>query len=356
MGRPQKNGLDRFCLPVNFFGQDVVRALCSEFGLKGEITLVKLLCGIYRQGYYLKWNTTVRIRLLGELPGVNAELLTQIVQRLVRWNYFDSSLYHQHKILTNHDVQFQYFSLIRRRKLPKKLPYLLVIVGNNGVSVCNNSIYADNYRLSADNNGVIVGNNFTNENASQENSRIIADINEVSADINGIIVGNNGVSVCNNSISADNNHPTGVLFPSPPITPSTYKEKKIPPKGGIKKKKDGERKALQVKEKSCAKKEKEFVEPTLQQVQEYCSRKGIGVNPKRFLSYYKSVGWVTGNGIPITDWQAKLDEWTINEETRQKNNYGKKKDSSSIARGAVTAGDNGLPSAQGDTRWGGSDI
>ncbi len=312
MGRPQKKGVPHFPLSVDFFSQDLVCALRSEFGLKGEITLVKMLCQVFRHGYYLKWNTSTRMYLLGQLPGVNSELLSQIVQRLVKWGYFDRELFREHKVLTNAGIQQQYFSLTRRRQQPRNIPYLLISVNNIGVSV----------------------------------------------DINGVSVYNNSVSADNNPVCADINPEGGVLSPSPPITPSTYKEKKITPIGVIKKKK-GKNGGVGAggaagKEKSCAKKEKEvFVPPTLAQVQEYCRLKGTCcVRADRFLSYYSAVGWVTGTGVQITNWQAKLDEWII-----KANDDDKGKGRTSGGEGSShPAADNGLKGKEGDSHWAGSDI
>lgn len=320
MGRPQKKGLDRFTLPVDFFTRDVVCALRGEFGLKGEIALVKILCHTFRHGYYLKWNAAVRMLLLGELPGVNVELLQQIVQRLVRWEYFDSRLFRQHKVLTSVAVQTEYFSLTRRRQLPGRMPYMLVVAPTQGVSVCNNSVNVYN--------------------------------NSVNVDRNGVSVCNNGVSVCNNPVNVDKN---GILSPSPPTTPSTLKEKKINPKGFIQKKKRTEGDAAHGKEKSCAKKEKAPAPPTLQQVQQWCQGKGIGdIEAKRFWNYYTAVGWLTGNGIPITQWQAKLEEWMIKQ---QMDENGKKRTSErSAVRNADAAADNGIQGTGRVSKWTGSDI
>ena len=351
MGRPQKKGVPHFPLSVDFFSQDLVCALRSEFGLKGEITLVKMLCQVFRHGYYLKWNTSTRMHLLGQLPGVNSELLSQIVQRLVKWGYFDRELFREHKVLTNAGIQQQYFSLTRRRQQPRNIPYLLVSVDNIGVSVDINGVSVYNNSVSADNNSDL-------GEIPEELAEIIADIKGVSVDINGVSVYNNSVSADNNPVCADINPEGGVLSPSPPITPSTYKEKKITPIGVIKKKK-GKNGGVGAggavgKEKSCAKKEKEvFVPPTLAQVQEYCRLKGTCcVRADRFLSYYSAVGWVTGTGAQITNWQAKLDEWII-----KANDDDKGKGRTSGGEGSShPAADNGLKGKEGDSHWAGSDI
>lgn len=92
MARPIKNGLDYFPFDVQFFSDDKIVAVSVEYGLKGEISVVKLLCAIYRQGYFIEWNESIRIRLLKELPGVSADLLDKVVHRLIEWGFFDQTL------------------------------------------------------------------------------------------------------------------------------------------------------------------------------------------------------------------------------------------------------------------------
>ena len=46
MARPIKNGLDYFPFDVQFFSDDKIVAVSVEYGLKGEISVVKLLCAI----------------------------------------------------------------------------------------------------------------------------------------------------------------------------------------------------------------------------------------------------------------------------------------------------------------------
>ena len=44
MARPNKIGLDYFPLDVDIFEDEKISAISGEFGIKGEITVIKLLC------------------------------------------------------------------------------------------------------------------------------------------------------------------------------------------------------------------------------------------------------------------------------------------------------------------------
>lgn len=141
MARPLKSGLDYFPLDVNIFDDEKVAAISGEFQIKGEITLIKLLCAIYRNGYFYEWSEMNKAYLLRSLPTVTPGLLEQIVERLVRWGFFDKSLFDSHNILTSRSIQERYFAAIARRKVSHTdYPYLLVNVGSNTVNAHINAV------------------------------------------------------------------------------------------------------------------------------------------------------------------------------------------------------------------------
>ena len=125
MARPKKQGLDYFPFDVDFFEDDKISAVFVEFGIKGEIAAIKLLCAVYRNGYFIEWRDTVRIKLLRVLPGISPELLEQIVRSLVRWGFFDKALFDSANVITSHGIQTRYFSS-KRQKPDSDMPYLLV--------------------------------------------------------------------------------------------------------------------------------------------------------------------------------------------------------------------------------------
>lgn len=140
MARPNKEGLDYFPFDVDFFSDEKIGLISGEFGIKGEITAIKLLCAIYRNGYFILWNDALKMSLLRGLPGISLELLEQIVTRLVRWGFFEQTLFSTVSVLTSKGIQERYFKAIKRRKDSSNYPYLLVNVDNNKVNVSNNDI------------------------------------------------------------------------------------------------------------------------------------------------------------------------------------------------------------------------
>lgn len=145
MARPNKTGLDYFPFDIDFFEDEKIEAIFVEFGIKGEITVVKLLCAIYRNGYFIQWNERLRIKLLKNLPGISSELLEKIIIRLVKWDFFNEDLFNSDSILTSKGIQKRFFAVTKRRKQNEDYPYILVDdcvneinVFNNPINVCNN--------------------------------------------------------------------------------------------------------------------------------------------------------------------------------------------------------------------------
>lgn len=188
MARPKKIGLDYFPFDVDFFEDEKIVCIAGEFGIKGEITAVKLLCAVYRNGYFIEWNDKMKMKMLRSLPGVSTELFDQILNRLVRWGFFDKNLFDSVRVLTSHGIQKRFFEAAKRRKTDEKLPYLLIDADDNGVNVCNNRVNVDNNLVKIDNN---VGTNGGRKDLFEPPS--------------GVNVDNNGVNVYNNRVNVDNN-------------------------------------------------------------------------------------------------------------------------------------------------------
>ena len=128
MARPRKTGLDYFPFDVDFFNDEKIEAISGEFGIKGEIVAIKLLAAIYRNGYFIEWSEMLQMKMLKTLPSISKELLTEIVQRLVRWNFFDEGLFNSDNVLTSRGIQRRYFEAMKRNSLGDSLPFLLVSV------------------------------------------------------------------------------------------------------------------------------------------------------------------------------------------------------------------------------------
>lgn len=66
--------------------------------------------------------------------------------------------------------------------------------------------------------------------------------------------------------------------------------------------------------------EKEFVAPTLEEIQKYVSEKKLEVSAKEFFDYFTEGKWIDSKGNQVKNWKQKILTW---------NNYAKKQDNSS---------------------------
>ena len=140
MARPKKIGLDYFPFDVDFFNDEKIEAISGEFGIKGEIVAIKLLTAIYRNGYFIEWSEMLQMKMLKTLPSITKDLLIEIVQRLVRWNFFDEGLFNSDNVLTSRGIQRRYFEAMKRNSLSDSLPFLLVSVTETSVNVAKTSV------------------------------------------------------------------------------------------------------------------------------------------------------------------------------------------------------------------------
>lgn len=67
----------------------------------------------------------LRLKILRDLPGVSPDLLDKIVDRLVRWEFFDKTLFDSVGVLTSRGIQKRYLSVAKRRTGTEEMPYLL---------------------------------------------------------------------------------------------------------------------------------------------------------------------------------------------------------------------------------------
>lgn len=148
MARPRKTALSYFPFDVDFFQDERVVCIAGEFGLKGELVAVKLLCAVYSKGYYAEWNEMVKFKLLKDMPGIKASLLDDIVRRLVKWGFFDKTLFDSAQILTSVEIQETYFEAMKRCVKQDDLPYVIVpppeSASLTGVSATETTVNAAN--------------------------------------------------------------------------------------------------------------------------------------------------------------------------------------------------------------------
>lgn len=118
MARPLKTGLVYFPLDVDFFDDDKIQLIESEFGIKGGYIAVRLLCKIYNEGYYYNWGLDECL-LFSKQIGVPKGLVDEVVSGLVRRCFFDKGCFDQFGILTSQGIQKRYISIVKSSKIKR---------------------------------------------------------------------------------------------------------------------------------------------------------------------------------------------------------------------------------------------
>ena len=82
-------------------------------------------------------------------------------------------------------------------------------------------------------------------------------------------------------------------------------------------------------------KRKPFIPPTVEDVREYCTERGNGVDPEAFVDFYASKGWMIGKNR-MKDWKAAVRTWEQSDKRKGvKNNGGNRKPAEESAAGRV---------------------
>lgn len=55
-----------------------------------------------------------------------------------------------------------------------------------------------------------------------------------------------------------------------------------------------------------------FTPPSIEEVTEYCKKRGNSVDPEHFLAHYTANGWRQSNGLKIKDWRGAVITWEKN--------------------------------------------
>jgi len=111
-------------LDVGFFEDDKILAISGEFAVKGEIIVLRLLCEIYRNGYFVDYSGLLKNKL-ARLGGLSGGLVDEVVGRLVEYGFFEESLFREHNILTSRAIQSRYADAAKRRQNCTSLPFWL---------------------------------------------------------------------------------------------------------------------------------------------------------------------------------------------------------------------------------------
>lgn len=117
MARPMKDGVDYFPMDIGFMQDKKVKLIKGEFGAKGIVVLLQLLCSIYGgSGYFEQWDEDDCLLMSEGVDGdMSTQLIQEVVQGCVRRSIFDSRVYSMFGVLTSKGIQRRYLRAVSTR-------------------------------------------------------------------------------------------------------------------------------------------------------------------------------------------------------------------------------------------------
>ena len=122
------DGINYFPMGVNFMEENAMEVIEAKYGIKGPAIVLKLLCKIYKEGYFIRWDEE-QCLIFANKAGreVQAEEVQGIIEILFIKGILDRSSYQENGILTSESIQKVWLEATKRRKRElSELPYLMV--------------------------------------------------------------------------------------------------------------------------------------------------------------------------------------------------------------------------------------
>lgn len=107
MGRNKKIGLDYFPFDIDFFQDLRIRKLIKYQGGKAVTVYALLLCNIYKQGYYMRWDEELPF-FVSEQTGFEEAYIREVIKCCLVIGLFSKEFYDSEKILTSKGIQERY--------------------------------------------------------------------------------------------------------------------------------------------------------------------------------------------------------------------------------------------------------
>ena len=122
------DGINYFPVGVNFMEENAMEVIEAKYGIKGPAIVLKLLCKIYKEGYFIRWDEE-QCLIFANKAGreVQAAEVQGIIEILFIKGIMNRNSYLENGILTSESIQKVWLEATKRRKRElSELPYLMV--------------------------------------------------------------------------------------------------------------------------------------------------------------------------------------------------------------------------------------
>ena len=122
------DGINYFPVGVNFMEENAMEVIEAKYGIKGSAIVLKLLCKIYKEGYFIRWDEE-QCLIFANKAGreVQAAEVQGSIEILFIKGILDRNSYLANGILTSESIQKVWMEATKRRKRElSELPYLMV--------------------------------------------------------------------------------------------------------------------------------------------------------------------------------------------------------------------------------------
>ena len=122
------DGINYFPMGVNFMEENAMEVIEAKYGIKGSAIVLKLLCKIYKEGYFIRWDEE-QCLIFANKAGreVQGAEVQGIIEILFIKGILDRNSYLENGILTSENIQKVWLEATKQRKRElSELPYLIV--------------------------------------------------------------------------------------------------------------------------------------------------------------------------------------------------------------------------------------
>lgn len=115
MGRNRKMGLDYFPFDIDTFQDIKIRKLIKYQGGKAITIYALLLCFIYKDGYYMRWDKELPF-IISEQTGFEEAYISEVIKSCLTLGLFSKELFDTEQVLTSKGIQSRYRDICKQIK------------------------------------------------------------------------------------------------------------------------------------------------------------------------------------------------------------------------------------------------